>query len=840
MQIADALSHAHEHGVTHRDLKSTNVVVTPQGRVKVLDFGLAARLRDTELQEAVSSKVPLTESRMIVGTLPYLAPELLRGEPAGERTDIWALGVLLYEMASAAHPFRGRTAFELSSAILRDAPTPLPAIVPSELGAVILRCLEKSQGDRCQSAAQVRDGLQELERDPESGSHPAAGAVVMPEPPPVGIGKLWKIAVPVLLVALLIGGGGLYYHAFKNKRLTDKDTVVVADFSNSTGDAVFDDTLKMALNASLRQSPFLSVLSSDQVTGTLQMMTRPLDTKLTPEVARQLCQRAGSKAYVAGAIGSLGSEYVIGLKAVNCLSGNTLAEEEARAASKDKVLNAVDEVASKLRVELGESLGTVQKFDLPPGDASTSSIEALQAYALGIKADSQGDTAAALPHYQRAVELDPDFAMGYMSIGDEYANLSQPGRASEYYTKAFQLREHSAGRERLTIISNYYESVTGELGKAAQAYEKEIANYPQDFAAYGNVSAVYAELGQYEKAAEATRHSARIMPDQPGPYLNLADYILALQHFDEARQMIHEVQSRKMDHAIFHSALYALAFLGADPAAMAEQQQWLTGKPEYENLGLGLASETAAYGGHLGMARELTKRAGDSAIRVDSKERAALWDALAAQREAAFGNTAKARQAAADALTLAPASQGVQSEAALALAMAGDTARAGSMAQDLAKLSLLNTQMQSIWLPAIQGQLALERKNPALAIKTLQTPSDVELGQIDFVSNVSCLYSVYVRAQASLAAGQANAAAAEFQKILDHSGIVWNCWTGALAHLGVARANALQSRTSQGADADAARVRALAAYKDFLTLWKDADPDIPILKEAKAEYAKLQ
>jgi tetratricopeptide (TPR) repeat protein len=312
-----------------------------------------------------------------------------------------------------------------------------------------------------------------------------------------------------------------------------------------------------------------------------------------------------------------------------------------------------------------------------------------------------------------------------------------------------------------------------------------------------------------------------------------------LHRFDEARQSIHDAQARKLDDLVLHNALYALAFLGADSAAMEEQQQWFAGKPE-ENSGLALASDTEAYGGHLGKARELTKRAVDSAIRADNKENGAIFRAIAAQREAAFGNPAEARQSAPEALKLAPASQGAEVEAALAFAMAGDAARAESLAQDLGKRFPLDTQIQSLWLPAIQAQLALDKKNPTAALNTLQAASAIELGQIQFVANISCLYPTYVRGEAYLAAGQGSPAAAEFQEILDHSGIVWNCWTGALAHLGMARANALESRTSQGADGDAARVRALAAYKDFLTLWKDADPDIPILKEAKAEYAKLQ
>jgi tetratricopeptide (TPR) repeat protein len=443
-------------------------------------------------------------------------------------------------------------------------------------------------------------------------------------------------------------------------------------------------------------------------------------------------------------------------------------------------------------------------------------------------------------YYQRAIELDPNFAIGYRAVGADYASLGELGRASEYYTKAFQLREHASEREKLTITASYYQSVTGELDKAAQTFQEEIESYPREAGGYSTLGLVYAEQGQYEKATEITKQCVRLAPDHVEWYSNLANYTLALQRFEETRQIIHEAQARKLDNPMFHNAFYALASLREDSAAMAEQQQWFAGKPDYENWGLALASDTEAYGGHVGKGRELTKRAVDSAIRADSKEDGAIWQANAALQQAGYGDSTEARQSAAEALKLAPTSQGVEVETALAFAMAGDAARAESSAQDLEKRFPLDTQMQSLWLPAIQGQLALDRKNPASALTTLQGGSAIELGQILFLNNLSCFYPTYVRGEAYLAAGQGSAAAAEFQKILDHSGIVWNCWTGALAHLGVARANALEARTSQGADADAARVRALAAYKDFLTLWKDADPDIPILKEAKAEYAKLQ
>jgi tetratricopeptide (TPR) repeat protein len=731
----------------------------------------------------------------------------------------------------------------ISEEIMNRAPVPAVRLnpdVPPKLEDIINKALEKDRNLRYQNAADIRTDLQRLKRDSESGRSAVASSGTVAETPAARVAKLWKTTVPVLLAALLVAGG-LYYRSHQqSKRLTDKDTIVLADFANSTGDPIFDDTLKTALNVSLRQSPFLSVLSDEQVAETLKLMTRPADTKLTPAVTRELCQRAGSKAYIAGTIGSLGSEYVLGLKAVNCQSGDTLAEEQVTAASKEKVLDALGEAASKLRTELGESLATVQKFDVPLEQATTSSFEALKAYSLGGKVfHEKGD--ASLPYFQRAVELDPNFAMGYWAVGTDYFSLGELGRASEYITKAFQLREHASEREKLAISGYYYEVVTGDLDKAAQAFQEEIESYPRASRPYGNMGLVYSLQGQYEKAAETTRQGVRLAPDQLNLYADLVVYTLALQRFDETRQIIHEAQARKLDNCWLHEVRYGIAFLGKDAGAMAEQQQWFAGKPEYENYGLDLASDTDAYVGHLGKARELTKRAVDSALRADDKENGAIWEENAALREATYGNAAEARQIAAEALKLAPASRGAAAEAALAFAMAGDTVRAKSLVQDLEKRFPLDTQMQSLWLPAIQAQLALDRKNPDSALNTLQPALPMELANsITALVGISCLYHVYVRGEAYLAAGQGSAAAAEFQKILDHSGIVWNCWTGALAHLGVARANALQARTSQGADADAARVRALAAYKDFLTLWKDADPDIPILKQAKAEYAKLQ
>jgi tetratricopeptide (TPR) repeat protein len=497
-------------------------------------------------------------------------------------------------------------------------------------------------------------------------------------------------------------------------------------------------------------------------------------------------------------------------------------------------------MVSKLRGALGESLASVQKLDVPLEEATTSSLEALQAYSLGQKTYREKGTSAALPYHHRAIELDPKFAMGYRRLGGDYYSLAELGRATEYYARAFQLREHASEREKLDITANYYETVTGELEKAAQTYQEWVEKYARDYRAHSNFGNVYAELGEYGRAAGEQREALRLFPDSVGPYANLGNALLALQEFDEALQTVQQAQVRKLDDVVLRNDLYALAVLRGDSKGMAEQQLWFAGKPE-ENMGLSLASDTEAYAGHLGKARELTKRSVDSAIRADSRENAAVWAEIAAQREAAFGNFAEAQRAAAEGLKLVPTSAGVQVEAALAYAMAGDSARADAMAQELSKRYPLDTHVQSLWLPAIQAQIALNRGDATSAINRLQLAlPPLEYGQINFVANISCLYPTYLRGQAYLAAEKGKEAAAEFQKILDHSGLVWNCWTGALARLGVARANALQMKNSRGADADAARVHAVAAYKDFLTIWKDADPDIPRYKQAKAEHAKLQ
>jgi tetratricopeptide (TPR) repeat protein len=813
-------------------LKPANLFITARDQAKILDFGLA-KLRARMPQSDANGPSGTLECNIlgattISGTLGYMSPEQTRGEPLDSRTDLFALGVVLYEMLTGKAAFSQSSAADVHRAVFAGSPQPPSSLnnaVPSELDRIVLKALEKDRELRYQNAADLRADLKRLKRDSDSRGSGLVAPVLTPRPKDVkaASARHWWTALGFAALVLLAAAGTLLWYRSRQPTLNGNRDVVLADFVNTTGDPVFDAALREGLAAQLEQSPYLGVVSDRRISQAMKLMMQPKDARLTPALAREVCQRTSSAVSIEGSIAALGKQYVLGLKALECKSGNILAQVQETADSKEQVLKALGAAAGKLRSRLGESLPSQQKYDVPLENVTTGSVEALGAYSLGIKAMNGGDCSGAIPHFKRAISLDPDFAMAYGKLGNCTAGGTE---GDEYTRKAYLLRDHVSDQEQFYLASHYEQNVTGDQDAARKILETWAQTYPHDYMPAPNLLKLYLTTGEYQKALPLAQ---QMVNDSPGTAVNnatqLATALMYLNRVDDAKAVLLNAEAQHIDGPVIHYFLYEIDFMQHDTAAMEKEVAFVSSKPGWSSLMLELEYYSAGFEGRFARARALSDQASDDSRRAGNVEDAASYLTEEALEEALGGNLAIAEKRARAGMALS-SGKDVEPYAGIALALAGDDAEASRLANDLNKRFPKDTMVQ-VYIAIIRAcSLLGNGKSPEAArraVEALAGVSPYETG-----GNLY-LIPVYIRGRAYLAAGQSANAAAEFQKMLDHSGVIRNFPTGALARLGLAEAEA------QAGD----KAKARFDYTAFLALWHDADPDLPLLKAAKASLQSL-